>query len=382
MGSSLGGKSVFGPKSSGKVNLGETNWKQLREQFWGGKVSKIEIKKQALLVQQRPPLYSDVDEFLKEYDFFLFSMNSTELAKIAKFTSRSESKFGVQRSHVEERDKQIGQFITSEHPFFPNTIIINLPLVFKKDFFDFEHNILELAVEPHSSYVIDGQHRLKAFMSRYSNNTSLELVVVAYFGLELPTIAEIFTRINFYQKPVSKSLVYDLLDLNRDPEFDKYKEGHDIISNLNAKVGSPFYNIIKMLGVGPGQLSQAAAVEALTTRYKILSMMEHKYNTDDKSKVIEKYFDAIRLAFKERWSSPNSILTKSVGFNALVKVLRTILSSRIVEADLTSIDFKEIATVMSNVDIDAAEVKSFGGFKGVSAIAQRFEAALKDGGLL
>lgn len=344
--------------------------------------TKIEVEKQALLVKQRPGYYADTEEFLNEYDFFIFSMSSSELMDIAKFTSRSESKFGVQRTHVEERDKQIGQFIASEHPFFPNTIIINVPVQYNDDMYDAETNTIKFTIDKESAYVIDGQHRLKAFMSKYSKGVHLQMVVVAYFGLELPTIAEIFTRINFYQKPVSKSLVYDLLDINKDAEFYKYKVGHDIVSNLNSKIGSPFYNLIKMLGVGQGIISQAAAVEAFTTRYKIIPILDSKYDTDATTTIIENYFNAIRKGFGNAWYASDSILTRSVGFYSLVKILMLILTKNIHQQDLCEFDFEPYVKLMVSVDITSLEVKTFGGFKGVNALSQKFEQKLKEKGLI
>lgn len=345
-------------------------------------MKKIEINTESFFVSQRPVSYRKLDEFIKEYDFFVLSISSKILKDISKFTSRSESTFGIQRTHVEERDKQIGQFISSEHPFFPNTIIINIPLEYNEKMYDSKNNTLKFSIPEKSAYVIDGQHRLKAFMSKYSKNVELDMVVVAYFGLELPTIAEIFTRINFYQKPVSKSLVYDLLDLNKDPEFEKYKEAHEIVSRLNEKIGSPFYNMIKMLGVGQGQLSQAAVVEALTTRYKIISLLDGKYDTDKKTKIINNYFSSIKDFYKTSWSSPDSILSRSVGFNALVKILMNIIIKNINFKDLVSFDFDKYIIALGTIDIDSEEIKSFGGFKGVNALAKKFENALVESELL
>lgn len=52
---------------------------------------KYHLNVQALAVQQRPPEYADSEEFLNEYDFFVFELSSKDVLKIAKFSPRSES---------------------------------------------------------------------------------------------------------------------------------------------------------------------------------------------------------------------------------------------------------------------------------------------------
>jgi len=257
----------------------------------------IEIKQHAILVKQRPHTFFDSvaeNEFLSIHDFFILNLNSDVLLKVAKFLGRHESSLGIQRKHKEDRDKQIGNFISSDHPFFPNNIIINIPLGFRKSFYDKKTNILNIKIKQGSCYIIDGQHRLKAFQSDYSKGIKLPLVVSAYFGLEIPTIAEIFTRINFFQSPVSKSVVYDLLEFNKDPEFLKFRDAHYICDKLNSSIDSPFYNLIKMLGVGSGLLSQAAFVEAISTRYKIVPLLNRKMSTEEIANLISKYFESIK----------------------------------------------------------------------------------------
>ncbi len=102
-------------------------------------VEKIRLQTKAIRLNQRPislQQTSDGDGFESIYDFFIFSLPSDVLLKVAKFLGRHESSRGVQRIHKEDRDKEIGKFICSGHPFFPNTIIINLPLGFEDLFYD------------------------------------------------------------------------------------------------------------------------------------------------------------------------------------------------------------------------------------------------------
>lgn len=340
------------------------------------------LEVQALLVQQRPPEHITSEEFINQYDFLVFEMPSDDLLKIAKFSPRSESPRGIQRAHKEDRDREIGRFITSDHPFFPNTIIINIPLQFSKDYYNTETKFLTVDIPLKEAYVIDGQHRLRAFASKYRKGVSLNLVVSAYFGLELPTIAEIFTRINFFQKPVSKSLVYDLLDLSNDPEFQKYKEAHDIVNILNTKIGSPWYDLIKLLGVGKGLLSQAAFVEACSTRYKILELLRERPSTSDKARILEAYFAAVRDYFPQKWGNPDSVLTRTLGFNALMKSLQVILQRGKLDVVSTDGNFAKYVEAIRSIDVDAEDIRRLGGYGGVNELASRFVTAIDEKGLL
>lgn len=343
---------------------------------------KYHLSVQALAVQQRPPEYANSEEFLNEYDFFVFDLSSEDLLKIAKFSPRSESPRGIQRAHKEDRDREIGRFITSDHPFFPNTIIINMPLPFRPEYYNAESRLLTVDIPLKEAYIIDGQHRLRAFASEYSKDISLDLVVSAYFGLELPTIAEIFTRINFFQKPVSKSLVYDLLDLNNDPEFEKYKEAHEIVDILNSKIGSPWYGLIKMLGIGKGLLSQAAFVEACSTRYKILDLLSDLPSTSHRASVIERYFATVRGQFPEKWGNRDSVLSRTLGFNALMKSLQTILQRGTLDVVSGDGNFARYVGSIKDIDVDAEDIRRLGGYGGVNELASRFVAAFHREGLL
>jgi len=346
----------------------------------------VEITTTAIRVQQRPSHKfmksgGALDPFQNLYDFFVFSLPSTTLLDIAKFLERNTSKEGIQRQHIEERDKEIGNFICSEHPFFPNGIILNIPLEFNESFYDLKTRTLTFTIPKKSAYVIDGQHRLRAFESSYSGGVMLPLVVTAYFGLELPTMAEIFTRINFFQRPVSKSLVYDMLRINKDPGLVKFAQAHAICEELNGKAGSPFYGLIKMLGIGDGLLSQAAFVEALSTRYKIIPMLKPFFDHASLRDFIERYFSSVKLAFPKKWGTPKSVLSSTVGFNALVKVLAAIIRARGVK-NMPSQKFEVYAAALAKVDVDSRSVTMLGGFKGVNELASLFEKELMKKGLL
>ena len=65
-----------------------------------------------------------------------------------------------------------------------------------------------------------------------------------------------------------------------------------------------------------------------------------------------------------------------------IKTLKTILTANLHEGEISQMNFKQYTDGMSNVDVDSEEIKSYGGFKGVNALADRFISSLSEKGLL
>lgn len=70
--------------------------------------------------------------------------------------------------------------------------------------------------------VIDGQHRLYAFVRAQPKHLTDELLCSVYMDLAKPLQAQVFAVINSTQKPVPKSMTYELFGYNVDDEEEKY----------------------------------------------------------------------------------------------------------------------------------------------------------------
>lgn len=66
--------------------------------------------------------------------------------------------------------------------------------------------------------VIDGQHRLFAFAEANSGRLDTQLLCAVFMDLPLPMQATVFATINSNQKPVDKSLTYELFGYNVEDE--------------------------------------------------------------------------------------------------------------------------------------------------------------------
>lgn len=307
-------------------------------------------------------------------DFYLFKMKAGDLLSIAFVNPREiDRESGIQRTLKEARAKEIAEYIDSEGALLPNSIIINL----QSKFIKIGKDSLEIKSEKGSTFVIDGQHRLKAF--DYSKQNDFELPVSAFVDLSVAEIAEIFVKINYYQKPVNKSLVYDLLGISK-KLFPDYVEAHEITKTLNLTIGSPWFNQIKMLGIGKGIITQATFITSLEEN-KILKNVLGKFKIDEKIKILSNYFEAIKQLFPQQWGHRGSIVSKSVGIHAFVKIFPNVFSNVVKNSGGFRVDaiIKYIAPIQK-IQFDSEEISSLGGKKGVSTLAAKLTEQLSGKG--
>ena len=151
---------------------------------------------------------------------------------------------------------------------------------------------------------------------------------------------KVFADVNFNQKPVNRSLYYDIFGSYPDPEKNDLFIAHNIVVSLNSIKGNPFYNKIKMLGVGSDKfISQAFLVEAIFPLLRKngvwLNYLDDFINNgvinDKPLKFIIYYFEVIKEMFKEYWpedgikpSKYKDILFKTTGLSAFFMLINDI----------------------------------------------------------
>ncbi|SDP45880.1 DGQHR domain-containing protein [Mucilaginibacter sp. OK268] len=274
-----------------------------------------------------------------------------------------------QRNPNDDRINQIVSFLKNEEfAFFPNTIIANCELINDWESFDINENSTEedfakLEDKPaflsflcnhndnyflyipyvkNSVLVIDGQHRLVGLeKSDVSIQQGFDLIIAFIIGLDRSIIAKQFYTINYEQKPVNKSLLYQLTgEFTR--EIDELSFMHNVTKLLNELDGSPFKGRIKMLGITPKGLSAEVksrlsisqaffidstirfiSAKAKGSFYEPIFLKYFK-NTDNHInivRVISRFFNAVS-ELKPEWNVPSeSIISKGMGVGALLKTL-------------------------------------------------------------
>ena len=194
--------------------------------------------------------------------FYGFSLCASELRKIAYVSERTKDnpEEGIERNLIKSRCKKIGKYIQSQMAIFPNSIIIAL-----EDSARFEPDgatgcgTIHIPLEPSQALILDGQHRLYGF--DYAGSKDIELLVVAFIDIPIEMKAHIFRMINGEQKPVNRSLVYDLLDLDTSTATFEEERAHALVRELDRDEESPFYHNIQITGKREeGFISQASLI--------------------------------------------------------------------------------------------------------------------------
>lgn len=296
------------------------------------KNNKIAIR--ALKVHQWLTDWNSVDFDETEYRrqpetfFYIFSLSAADLKLLSGIQRRTadgtilrSEDLGIQRRHDEKRSNEIGRFLEFGFPWsdlseaqrksadystlkkpgwLPTSIIVNIlpPDDPRNDKFVAKEDLIEVGEEEGypviylpQDYdfktwkpkglppleVIDGQHRLWAFEDK-NPDSSFELPVVAFYGLDISWQAYLFYTINIKPKRISGSLAYDLYPLLRTEDWLEKFDGHSIYRETRAQEltealwahsVSPWYHRINMLGESgmKGMVSQAAWIKSLLATY-------------------------------------------------------------------------------------------------------------------
>lgn len=292
-----------------------------------------------------------------DWVFYVFVMKSDLLNKIAYVSSRYKDKIeGYQRNLSEKRAEEIQDYIFKLKGVIPNNIILNFNIELN---YNEKNHTISFDINDNIAWVIDGQHRLYGLAL---SKKPIDVVVVAFEKLDISDQAKIFKIINSTQKGVNASLIYDLIDLVKDANYIEAR-AHELVKKLNEDIESPWYTQIKMLGTGPGLISQSAFIGNLKplldeNRGTTLTI----YSEEQQFKILKNYFNAIKATFPDNWGNPKSLLTKTVGFYALMELLPTILHLCLTNNS----DFTTNAIIKTLQPIKNYDFSSGGVLKGVS----------------
>lgn len=214
--------------------------------------------------------------------------------------------------------------------------------------------------------------KLVEFRKKLNSINQIQLPVTFFIDPVLEYQAMIFSTINRTQTKVPPDLVYSLFGLTKGDS--PQKTVLNIVNTLNGKEGSPFYKRIRLAGAGTKEakefykegnpvLSQATVVKSILSMIcanrkeeEIARHKERKYfvenpdrnlsfrkyygnNEDSKIiRIIYSFFLAVKNSFESNnfslWEfeegdtrKPTNILQTTIGFLALLDILKLILKS-------------------------------------------------------
>ena len=281
--------------------------------------------------------------------FYMGKMIASDLIGI-KHVKRLQEGNGVQRLLKTDRVKSIALFCEDPDATFPTPVILSVE---SKDITTLSNKdgILQIEFDETKKIaeVLDGQHRIEGIEN--SNIVDLELPIIVMFDLTEAQKAYVFSTINGNQERVNPSVIYQLFELS--PDRSPYKTCHEIARALNSDANSPFFRRLKMLEkreYNTETISQNTFVTSLCKLITItpkedairikrnetvlanpsLAFSKYFYAKPENDAIILKillnYFSAARNVFAVEWNDTNNyILTKTVGFSALMEALNTLV---------------------------------------------------------
>ena len=203
---------------------------------------------------------------LDDVTAYSFPMKVRDLVSIYYVAVRGEDEEegAVQRPLSKRRIQSITQYIAQGNTFF-NSFILNWTDSSKVTVDD---NIISFDLISSAAQAIDGQHRLAGLEDAMAEDAKVgdrSVIVTLCVGLTTKQAATIFLNINTEQRPVPKSLLYDLFgEVGNDPKH-AINRARDIATALNEDADSPLYRLIKFPGSprGVGKIELSTFVTAL-----------------------------------------------------------------------------------------------------------------------
>lgn len=335
----------------------------------------------------------------------LVSISYSDVRRLAKDRRDLEKYLGIQRPVSPSRIKQIKKYIESPDATFPTSVILSvdekcaeleeagdgLGYLTLQPFLSDDESVEASINTRKIAKVIDGQHRIAAFMDEKENWTfddetrNFDINVAIFVGADVAEQANVFATVNLQQTKVNKSLVYDLTELAKTPS--PFKTCHNVAVVLDAEESSPFHERIKRLGTAtPGRkkepLTQQSFVESLV---KFVSsdpvadrnlLLEGKrlkradFNTLkerpfrnlfidgeelDIAEILFNFFDAVREKWPNSWQAINvtgNLLPRSNAFKALMRYLKDDVYLSLVGNDIGRIPSKkEFLPFFDDIDL-------------------------------
>lgn len=267
--------------------------------------------------------------------------------------------------------------------------------------------------------IIDGQHRLFSFAHAKSQRLEMNLICSIFLDLPKPFQAYLFATINSTQKPVDKSLTYELFGYNVDEEEESFWSPDKLAVFFTRKLGTDEKSPIKGQIVIAPKKDSALARLAQGARWKVSTAVivegimrlftsnPKKDSTNlhegqrrkrselegmrkDKSPLRDVYLsngDAVIYTMTLNYliaceavfwkdAPEGSFITKTVGVQALFDVLRSLAKDAYDQRNLSAAYFSDKLKPASGIDFSADAFRNASG-SGRSAIRKAIQSAIE-----
>lgn len=279
--------------------------------------------------------------------------------------------------------------------------------------------LLTIPTKAKLAAVIDGQHRLFAFTRALDKRREMPLICSIFLDLPKPYQAQLFATINSTQKPVDKSLTFELFGYNIAEEESEYwspdklavflarRLATDSESPLRGRIlvapkrdqtlealnkGADWRvstavvveGIMKLFTTNPKKDTNSLLHEGTHPRATLVSgrkdrspMRDFYLSGNDALiyEVVKNFLDACQSTF---WKSAKegSFIVKTVGVQALFDILRLNIKTMLEERNIQTERFIELLAPAGGIDFAGAEFRNASG-SGRSAIKKAIQGAIE-----
>ncbi|MBC2579382.1 DGQHR domain-containing protein [Clostridium sp. DJ247] len=261
-------------------------------------------------------------------DAYIFLMDINSIMPIYYVAVRGRDKIegAVQRVLNKRRLTSISDFVLQGNMFF-NTFILNWTDTNYSP--EITERYIKIPIVSASAQVIDGQHRLEGLKMACEKDKSIgnnKIIVVMTNKITTQEAANIFLNINTEQKPVPKTLVYDLFAELKPKDYYLVR-ANDIAEKMHTEKDSPYYQSIKVAGAaqGIGKVDFSTVVNAFK-QYTTDEGIFQQYNLSDlesQYKVVNNFFQTIKFYYESEgiWLKSQNPFMMNAGFHAAIKFL-------------------------------------------------------------
>ena len=319
-------------------------------------------------------------------EFFLTVLKARDLVEISYVAIRGQSdeEGAVQRIFNRERLASLRKFALNKASY-PSSIVLNWT---SNNPLSSDEGELEVVVAPRSAQIIDGHHRvegLRAAIDESDDVGDIEIPVSIYVGLDTRECADLFLSINTEQKPVPRSLVFDLYGIASESVVDPAAvRARDIAMFLNDHEGSPYFENIKLPNqpIRKGGIALSTAVAALKPLVESKGIFEQidAVELEVQKRIVENFFIALRDKYGERWGDRTNAFMFAAGFAGGIDFLTLKLipiCNAMVPKDFSVSFISSLIEMSSENLIKQEEIKGIGGKDAPRKVFDRLVESLK-----
>lgn len=301
--------------------------------------------------------------------FYLTKLTAQTITSISYAAIRNQSteEGAVQRVLNPRRVSSIKEF-TLNGGDYPSAVVLNW--VNGKNKPKKTDGILTFSEELNSCQIIDGQHRIEGIRAAISEDPAvkkLELPVVIYENLSTKECADIFLSINTEQKPVPRSLVFDLYGIASEQLADPAAiRARDIAIALNEATNSSYEDCIKL----PNSPKKRGGIALSTAVNAIRPLVEDKGAFEQvdipelqmQQGIIFNLFGALEAKYGEDWWDTKNVFMYAAGFTAALDFLKLVLIPFCnTKGSYTQKTIEEVLKIRRDALILQTEVKGLSG---------------------